>query len=401
MAKTIFIVTERFYPEEFRINDLALEWVKRGYKVYVLTQFPSYPFGKIFPGYKNKFYQKEIWQGIEIHRILSVTGYKESLFKKILQYLNYMILGSFFVVFLGQKCDVIFKSQQGPITDAIPAIVAKKLYKKKLTMWITDIWPDSFYAYGFKKTRFTEVILGFLIKFIYRNCDNILVSSPGFIERVKNFTSKKEIYYSPCWADESLKLSINKKQEKNTEKKIHFTFAGNIGKVQNLENLILGFAASDQIDRMQLDIIGDGSHKGFLEELVKKNKIKNVVFYGRKRASEMAPFYEMSDVLIIPLKRDPFLELTLPGKFQTCLTIGKPIFAVMFGEVKRMVDENELGLSADPESVEDIKISFEKFANLSKEKLEEYGSNCTEFYKREFNKKVLIDNITEKLFNCI
>ena len=148
--KKILIVTECFYPEEFKINDVALDWKNKGYDVDVLTMVPTYPASKVFDGYENKFYQKEKWQGINIYRVKAVTGYKTSLFKKLLKYFAFMISGSIVGLFIGKKYDYIFGFNMSALTGMMPAVVIKKLYKKPLTFWAQDIWPDSVYAYGFK-----------------------------------------------------------------------------------------------------------------------------------------------------------------------------------------------------------------------------------------------------------
>ena len=153
MAKKILIVTECFYPEEFKINDVALSWKEKGFDVDVLTLAPSYPSGRIFPGYKNKIYSKYEWKGINIYRVYAVLGYKESRFKKILKYVNFMILGSLVSIFIGKKYDYVLGFNMSALTCMLPAVLIKKIYKKPLTFWALDIWPDSVYAYGLKKLK--------------------------------------------------------------------------------------------------------------------------------------------------------------------------------------------------------------------------------------------------------
>ena len=108
MLKKILIVTECFYPEEFKINDVALAWKKKGYQVDVITLIPTYPLGKIYPGYENKIFSKVEWQGVNVYRLHATVGYRDSLFKKILKYLNFMILGSIVALFIGKKYDYVF-----------------------------------------------------------------------------------------------------------------------------------------------------------------------------------------------------------------------------------------------------------------------------------------------------
>ncbi|MDA7821844.1 glycosyltransferase WbuB, partial [Gammaproteobacteria bacterium] len=174
------IVSECFYPEEFKINDVALAWKDLGYEVTVLTLAPTYPLGKIFAGYKNGFVRKAEYQGVKIIRLAAVTGYRDSAIKKILKYLNFMILGTVIAVCIGKKYDRIFGFNLGSLTDMLPAVVIGKLYKKPVMLWVQDLWPESVYAYGFKKTRMLSAALNYFVKFIYQNVSSLAISSKGF-----------------------------------------------------------------------------------------------------------------------------------------------------------------------------------------------------------------------------
>jgi len=154
LKKKILIVTECFYPEEFKINDLAFAWRDKGYEVSVLTQVPSYPLGIVYEGYTNCFYSKEIYEGITIYRVHATTGYKESLLKKLIKYFSFMIFGTVVGTMIGRRFDYIFGFNIGALTNIVPAFMIKKFYKKPFTFWAQDICPASVYAYGFKKTRF-------------------------------------------------------------------------------------------------------------------------------------------------------------------------------------------------------------------------------------------------------
>jgi glycosyltransferase involved in cell wall biosynthesis len=398
--KTILIVTERFYPEEFRINDLALAWIKKGYKVKVLTQVPSYPYGKVFKNYKNLLFQTELWNGIKIHRMITITGYKNSLFKKILHYANYVIFGSIISFFIGKDIDSVFIYHLGPLTDSLPAIIIKKIFHKRTTIWTLDIWPDAIFAFGIKRTAFREKVLNHFIKFVYKNCDNILVSSQNFTSKLKLYTGNKPIFYIPQWADE-----VNSKSSSQSnniffskEKLFHFTFAGNIGKVQNLDNVIKAFALTKAKKNIQFNLIGDGWNLVNIKKLVNDNHYKNIVFWGRKPSSEMHIYYELSDVLVISLISDPMLELTVPQKFQAYLSSGKPIFAIMKGDVKKMVEEYDLGLVSNPDDLQDIKEGYEKFATLSEDRIMDFGNNCKDLYLDKFQKIKNIQLISSFLF---
>ena len=157
--KKILVVTECFFPEEFKINDIVLSWKQKGYDVDVLTLSPTYPLGKVFNGYRNKLFSKGVYKGVNVFRLRAITGYKSSLIKKITKYINFMILGSFVSIFIGRRYDYVFGFNIGALTSMLPAVLVHKIYKKPLTLWAQDLWPDSIYAYGFKKTKFLSCLL--------------------------------------------------------------------------------------------------------------------------------------------------------------------------------------------------------------------------------------------------
>lgn len=394
MSKKILIVTECFYPEEFKINDIALDWKNKGYDVDVLTMVPSYPVSEVFAGYKNKWYQKNSWNGINIYRVKAVTGYKTSLFKKLLKYFAFMISGSIVALLIGKRYDYIFGFNMSALTGMMPAVVIKKIYKKPLTFWAQDIWPDSVYAYGFKKTKFLSYCLDKFVGYMYKSVDNIALSGKGFEEKLKPYCKDtKQFYYLPNWADD-LDMSMEAFKFSNDDK-IHFTFAGNVGKVQNLENIIQAFLNLDDIylNKSQLNIIGDGSAMEDLKKIANENS--SVVFHGKKPREDMAMYYKGSDFLIISLVDKPIFSVTVPSKTQTYIAAKKPILAVINGDTADIIKENNLGFIANPNNIKEIKNIFIEAINCDANKKEEFTKNCELLTNTVFNKENTINKLLE------
>jgi len=396
VPKKILIVTECFYPEEFKINDLALAWKSKGYAVGVLTLVPTYPLGKVFPNFKNRLFQKDEYQGINVYRMYAVTGYRDSTFRKIFKYINFMILGSINAVSLGRKYDYVFGFNLGPLTDMLPAVVIRKLYKKPIMLWVQDVWPDSVYAYGFKKTKILTSMLDIFVKFVHRNINAIAISSKGFESKLKPYIKKDMSFnYAPNWADdldmdmEPVILSKNQK--------IHFTFAGNVGKVQNLENIINAFCllAENYHDRAQLNIIGDGSNLLNLKKLANNNS--NIVFHGKQAREDMVRFYKASDFLIVSLINEPIFSVTVPAKTQTYIAAKKPILAIINGDVSDIVKDNNLGVCADPSNVNLIKEAFERCIDMPESERTKFIINNAKLIETTFNKDRVINNLTNQL----
>lgn len=398
MNKRILIVSEYFYPEEFKINEVALDWKEKGYEVDVLTQNPTYPSGKVYPSFYNRWYTKETWNGINIYRVKAVTGYKESLFKKLLKYVTFMILGSIISLKIGKKYDYIFGFDVGALTGMLPAVLLNKFYKKDVTLWIQDIWPDSVYAYGFKKSRLLELFLDSFVKFVYKYTSSFAISCKGFESKIRPYLLKdKPIVYAPNWADE-LNQDLEKFSFSNDDKK-HLTFAGNVGTVQNLDNIIAAFGTlpNEVLQNVQLNIIGDGSYLDTLKEIVNKHEYKSIVFWGRKPRNEMFKYFEASDFLIVSLINKPIFSLTVPAKTQTYIAAHKPILGIVNGEAAAIINENNLGFCAQPEDLKQIQAIIVKAINTTDQEVEQFTKNSEVLTNTVFDKSTIINTLYELL----
>jgi len=398
-SRKILIVTECFYPEEFKINDIALSWRDKGYDVDVLTLAPTYPLGKIFPGFKNSFFQKDEYQGVNIFRIHAVTGYRDSVVKKILKYINFMIFGSIAAIFIGRKYDYVFGFNMSALTGMLPAVLIRKLYKKPTMFWVQDVWPDSVYAYGFKQTKMLSTVLDIFVRFMYRNIDAIAVSGKGFESKLAPYIEKDLIFhYLPNWADD-LDNNLTSKNLGKSKEATHFTFAGNIGKVQNLENIINAFCflSNEYQEKSQLNIIGDGSNLDNLKLLANNNP--NIVFHGKKPRSDMASYYKASDFLIISLIDKPIFSVTVPAKTQTYIAAKKPILAIINGDTASIIQDNNLGLYADPSKIDAISTLFQRCVDMSQTERKKFTDENDRLLATIFNKEKTIDKLLKLVTN--
>lgn len=389
--KKILVLAEAFYPEDFLINDLVAAWEKEGREVEVLTRVPSYPFGKVYPGYKNKIYQVTYFNTVKVHRFPVLQGYDKRTLIKVLNYFTFVFWSCWIALFIGRRFDRVFIYQTGPLTLATAGIFLKKWYKARVTIWTQDLWPESVYAYGFRKTKFLGYCLDRFVRWIYKNSDEILVSCEGFCSRLARYVPGKKIRFVPNW---SLMTYDPASPAAALPGKFNFTFAGNIGKVQNLEKVIEGFALfTARYPEACLNIIGDGSNLAYLKSRVGRERIPNVHFTGRIPLQEMSGYYSASDVLLISLKDEPIYEITVPSKFQAYLTTGKPIYAVFKGEVKETVEKYGIGYTADPSDVRAIADGFEYFLKLHPERLQTMGVQCSRLTETVYNKQSILTAI--------
>jgi glycosyltransferase involved in cell wall biosynthesis len=389
--RNILVVSERYYPESFLINDLVESFIRRGLAVTVLTQEPSYPRGRLYRGYRNRLLAINNWRGARVIRLKTIPGYRDSLITKIFNYLWFLFYGSLVAILLPWSFDEVFVFQTGPLTMAVPAIAYAKLHHRPIRIWTQDVWPDTVYAYGFRRQAFITVPLEAFVRWVYRSVKTIFVTCTEFSKSLSKSTTKP-LVYAPSWP--MIVYSMAERPEKNALP--HFVFAGNVGKVQNLENLIRGFAIARRKNSNVgvLRIVGDGSAYNSVASLAKQEGI-SVEMPGRKTPTEMESEYINADYLVLSLSSQEIFERTLPAKFSMYLSVGKPIVCAAKGVCASLVKEYELGFIANPDSPEEIARAFEAASSSSAELYNRITRNERTLLRNEFDKDVIINRILE------
>ncbi len=391
-AKRLLVLTERFAPEEFLINDLAKEWIAQGHQVEVLTQVPSYPYDKIFEGYRNKFYQTtEELGGIRVHRVRTVLGYNTSVKRKLLNYVSFALWTWLWALFRGWKYDRVFVYHTGPLTMATATMALRWIWWRKCTIWTQDMWPEAVYAYGIRKTPLREALLNWFVRRIYNACRTVLVSCPGFVE-VLSKRIGKPVTFIPQWD-----LGGTELPPKAPGAKQIFTFTGNHGVPQMLDRVILGFAQA-KLPNAELHLVGGGVKLESLKALVATEKIPNVIFHGRQPHHTMPDFLTQADVLLLPLSSE--FALTLPGKFPAYLKAGRPILGVIEGEAATLITQENLGRVANPSDINAIAAAFVALAEAIERDpaaIATYRQNCLALSRGQFDRTRAIARLTDAL----
>ena len=388
----LLILTERFFPEEFLINDLATAWQQRGYEVELLTQVPSYPHDRIYDGYTNRLFQTtHEFHAIPIHRVRTVLGYNTSLVRKLLNYISFACLTSLWALFNGWRYDRVFIYHTGPLTMACAALVLRFICRKPTMIWTQDVWPDTVYAYGFKQTPLKKFLLNTFVSTIYAACRAISVSSPSFVQKLAPYT-KRPVHFIPQWTTQT----IEEVAPPPPHKKRIFTFAGNLGSVQNLEMLVEVFGELNP-PNAELHLIGGGVSLDPLRKQVETHHYPNIFLPGRKPQSEMPNCFAESDVLIISLKSE--FAMTLPAKFQAYIAAGRPLLGILGGDTADLIRQHHLGLSCDP-TPDAIRDAFKAYLETPQATLHQWGENALALSQSAFNRDHIIDQMTQHLANC-
>lgn len=380
----VLIVVERFYPEDFLVNDLAAEWKRQGHDVEVLTQVPSYPFDRIYDGYKNRMYQTtREFNDIPVHRVSTIFGYNRSVVRKILNYLHFGFLTALWALWNGRRFDKVFIYHTAALTMASAAVPLRLIWRKPITIWTQDLWPDAVWGYGFKPARWKESLLNGFVRFIYSMCERITVSCRRYVHRIKELTGR-DAEWIPQWEPADMELN-----EKESGGKIVFMFAGNMGVPQNLEYVIEGFIKAD-LQNAELWLVGDGVMANPLKE--KYGGAANVRFCGRQPRNDMPKWFAQADALIISLT-DKY-SLTLPGKFQSYIKTGKPLLGILNGEARELIKEFDIGCVAEPSDIEEIISAFRKMRDVCESgQSVDFGERAKRLSKSMFDRDKLISQL--------
>lgn len=392
----ILIVSQYFWPEEFRVNDLAIDLVKRGNKVTVLTGNPNYPRGEFFKGYGFKFVT-ENYQGIAIYRVPIIPRGKNS-FTLVLNYLSFALAGSFFLLFHKVKYDKVFAINFSPITAVYPAIVYKKRHKKQLYLWVQDLWPESVSAAGKIKSNFVMKALTKMVRHIYKNSDRVLLQSEAFISSVEEKgVTKKQIGYLPNWAEDlysDKSKVVPAKFENAIPKGFIVMFAGNIGEAQDFDSILKAAEITKQFPEIKWVIVGDGRKKAWVEaEIIRLGLQETFFMLGRYPMEEIPSFFVHADIMLLTLKKETIFSMTIPSKVQSYMASGKPIVGMLDGvgaDVICNADCGYVGAAGDSLSLaNNVGKAFRQESSV----LLKMGENGKKYYDQNFSKEIIIDRL--------
>ena len=383
----ILVVSQYFWPEDFRINDICKGLKEEGHEVTVLTGLPNYPFGKLYDGYSFFNRGEKEYEGIKIKRCAMIPRGKDNAAMLALNYISFMINASVKVI------PLLFVFQVSPITSAIPAIIYSKVKKVSSYIYIQDLWPETFYSIiNINNSRLRKVLKKMCNK-IYDSFDNLLIASRGYEEiLLTQGVSREKLYYLPQWAEDFYSNSDIKNEKKDN--RFTVTFAGNIGKAQSVDTIIKAANLAKDNKDIIWQIIGDGSEFENVKNIANEFGLTDTVrFIGRKPSSEMPKYFSESQGLIVTLRDEEILRVTLPAKVQSYMAAGKPILAAISGEGKKVIEESKCGLVAEAEDFQGLYKNVIKLYNMNIEQRRNLGKLGKEYFNSKFTRTKLLQDL--------
>ena len=405
----ILIVSQYFWPENFRINDFIPELIGKGYEVSILTGKPNYPSGKFFSEFLKKPFSFSNYMGADIYRV-PIVPRGSNTFQLFLNYLSFVITGTLIGAWKLRKLkpDLIFVYEPSPVTVGIPAVVIGKLKKAPVVFWALDLWPETLQAVGGIQSK--SVLWGIekMVRFIYNNCTLVLGQSKSFVKSIQSHCDyPQRVQYFPSWA-EKLHTAKNTSAkffapeiEKNDES-FNILFAGNIADAQDMPAVLNAAELLRNHKPIKWIIVGDGRRFEWLKSQVKKRQLEeHFIILGRFPLERMPSFFAHADALLVSLKKDPVFSLTIPAKLQTYLMTGIPILGMLDGEGSKIIEESNAGISSSASDSESLAAAAIKMSMLSSKERNQLGQNGIEYSRKEFDRSILMGKLENFFISAI
>lgn len=399
----ILFISQYFYPETFKGNDIVFDFVKRGHEVTVLTGKPNYPKGEFYKGYGFFKKNKEVIHGAKIIRTPIYPRKNGKGIHLILNYISFVFFSYFTCVFrIRDKYDLIFVQQLSPVTMALPGLWIRKKQNIPLYLWVLDLWPESILAASNFKNPLIIKRIGNLVAKIYNQSDVILISSKYFEKSIKSklIYQNKEVLYFPNWAEDVFtKYNLqNSLPIPDLPSGFNIMFAGNVGESQDFETIIK-VAELTLSDNINWIIVGEGRKLDWIKEQIQIRQLTNVYLVGRHPVETMPAFFNKADVMLVSLKDEPVFSLTVPAKIQAYMASSKIILGSLNGEGNIIINESGCGFAVNAGNPKLLSEKAVLLKNLPQNKIVEMQMKSKQYYEYNFSKKMLFDSLENNFIN--
>ena len=398
----LLVVSQYFWPENFRINDLVTELVRRGHQVTVLTGLPNYPDGKIFQEFCDAPSRYSHYEGAKVIRVPLMPRGQGGL-RLMLNYLTFAVSASVIGLWelRGRQFDAILAYEPSPITVGLPAAVMRAVKQAPLAFWVLDLWPETLQAIGVVRSRALLQTVGKLVTFIYKRCDLILAQSRSFIPQIQKYAgSNSRVVYFPNWAESvfDMQHAVPAAEVSLKPGSFNVMFAGNIGDAQDFPAILVAAESLKSHAHIRWLIVGDGRMAGWVADEIRRRHLQDCVYMlGRHPVERMPSFFKHANALLVSLKDEPIFSMTIPGKLQSYLASGIPVVAMLNGEGAEVVRSSRAGLTCPAGDHAGLAAAVLKLSQMTHEEHDAMGRNGRDASVREFDRDTLISQLEEWL----
>lgn len=398
----ILILSQWFQPEPTTKGlPFAQALVEHGHTVEVLTGFPNYPGGNIYPGYRLRIWQRERMGGIRVNRVALYPSHDRSGVRRILNYLSFAFMCLLLGPWLVQRADIIYVYNL--VTLGPAALLLRKLYGSKVVLDVQDLWPESVVNSGMLGNRMLDRLLSFFCSLVYRHVDWLVVLSPGFKAALiaKGVPSDRiEVIYN--WCNETAQRRVPRDEalavELGVAGRFNILFAGTMGIIQALDTVLdAAYICQQYVPEIQFLLVGGGVDRPRLEARASALALTNVRFLARRPPEAMGALYALADAVLVHLKQDPLFRITIPSKTQAYLHMGRPIIMAVEGAAADLVKQAEAGLTCPSEDPAALVATIKQLAAMPSAMREHMGQAGACYYAEQLAMQVGVDRFEQRM----
>jgi glycosyltransferase involved in cell wall biosynthesis len=406
-AMRLLVVSQYFWPETFRVNDLVAELARRGHAVTVLTGVPNYPEGRVAPDFQRAPARYASYEGADVVRVPMLTRGSGRL-RLALNYLSFVLSGSALGIWRlrGRRFDAIFVFQPSPITSCLPALAIGRIKQAPVLLWVLDLWPETLAAVGVVRSPRLLALIGRLVAFIYRRCALVLVQSRAFEPLIEKYAGDgSRVQYFPAWVEPLFRERMDAVEPAPEVREylgtFNVLFAGNIGEAQDFPAILDAAETLRHRADIRWLVVGDGRAVEWVRSEIRRRSLEESVrLLGRHPLERMPAFFRSAHALLVTLKSDPVFAMTIPGKVQTYLATGLPLIAMLDGEGARVVEESGAGVVCPSGDGSALAEGVVHLAALPPSERAAMGARGRAYSHREFDRDRLLTQLENWMQEC-
>jgi glycosyltransferase involved in cell wall biosynthesis len=392
----VMILAQYYPPEPIpKPHELARGLTERGHEVVVITGFPNYPSGKLYPGTRLQPWKWERLDGIRILRLPLYPDHSPSAVRRTLNFGSFAVTASLLGNVLGGAFDVMF-AEHPPLTIGLAAWIIGRCHRAPFLYAVNDLWPESVEATGMVRNRRVLEWMGRLERFVYRRAAAIAVISPGVkANLVGKGVPPDRIHVIPHWADETLYRPVPPQpvlaQDLGMAGRFNVVFAGQLGLAQGLDVVLEAAEELSDIAEAQFVLVGDGTDASRLRHEAGQRGLRNVHFLGRQPSDRMPSIFAIADVLLVTLRDHPLFRITIPSKTIAYMACGRPMLMSVEGDAAELIQATGAGVTCRAGDAKDLAEAVRQLHAMDRTTREEMGRAGRAAFLASYSRSVLLD----------
>lgn len=395
MAKRILVVTQHFWPENFRINDIVQGFLQDGIEVDVLCGLPNYPKGEWFDGYSEHGPWEEHFGTAQVFRARELPRKGNTSLNIFLNYVSWPLFAAGALGRLPGDYDAVFCFNTSPVLMCWPALLYARKHRVPFTNYVLDIWPENLYSVLPVKNKLLRSAAQGVSDWLYKRADRLIAMSEPLQKRLCQRTGKSAAHVAviPQYCEDFYAVPLHDAAlQARFGGRFNLVFTGTFTPAQSLETVIRAVKAARQngCKTLHLLLVGDGMSRNMLVSLVQElNAQEYVTFYGSVPATDIPKFTALADALVVSLSDSPDLGMTVPAKIASYMAAGKPVLASMDGAGFEAV-RSAGGLSSPACDVAALAQNMEVLYRMSAAERALVGQKAREYYIGHYRRSDLL-----------